>query len=481
MLARHTALVPSLLLLGSAASLPAAPLDLRPCRVDGVAEELRCAELSVPEDWAKPGGRRIALHIVVVPALRPDPSLAPLFDLDGGPGMNVTQAAPFYATDGKAYRERRAVVLVDQRGTGRSSPLRCPQIEGASPLERMYPPEAVRRCREALTAQADLAQYTTAAAARDLDAVREALGAPRIDLSAISYGTRLALHYLRRYPDRVRSALLIGTVARDKRMPLHHARLGQRVLDRLFEECAADPVCAGAYPDVRDQWHRLQRSLAGPGLEVAWTSQGATRKIRLRRGPFDEAFRGLLASTSGQRQVPYLVHEMAQGRFQSFLDRVLGGGGGDRVAVGLYLSVTCAEDTSRITEDEAASAAAGTFLGRYRIDEQRGACALWGVPSASDEGGPDVRPEVPVLLMVGDLDYVTPEEWSREVAATLPRSRVVVIPGLGHAPEGLSNFDCFDRVSTSFYAAPDLAALDLGCLPAMKPPPFALPKPPPAP
>jgi hypothetical protein len=191
MLARHTALVPSLLLLGSAASLPAAPLDLRPCRVDGVAEELRCAELSVPEDWAKPGGRRIALHIVVVPALRPDPSLAPLFDLDGGPGMNVTQAAPFYATDGKAYRERRAVVLVDQRGTGRSSPLRCPQIEGASPLERMYPPEAVRRCREALTAQADLAQYTTAAAARDLDAVREALGAPRIDLSAISYGTRL--------------------------------------------------------------------------------------------------------------------------------------------------------------------------------------------------------------------------------------------------------------------------------------------------
>jgi hypothetical protein len=83
--------------------------------------------------------------------------------------------------------------------------------------------------------------------------------------------------------------------------------------------------------------------------------------------------------------------------------------------------------------------------------------------------------------MVGDLDYVTPEEWSREVAATLPRSRVVVIPGLGHAPEGLSNFDCFDRVSTSFYAAPDLAALDLGCLPAMKPPPFALPKPPPAP
>jgi pimeloyl-ACP methyl ester carboxylesterase len=251
MLARHTALVPSLLLLGSAASLPAAPLDLRPCRVDGVAEELRCAELSVPEDWAKPGGRRIALHIVVVPALRPDPSLAPLFDLDGGPGMNVTQAAPFYATDGKAYRERRAVVLVDQRGTGRSSPLRCPQIEGASPLERMYPPEAVRRCREALTAQADLAQYTTAAAARDLDAVREALGAPRIDLSAISYGTRLALHYLRRYPDRVRSALLTPRASPRTRPPRRRpARFSAATASTSsaaparFGECRAHPTRA---------------------------------------------------------------------------------------------------------------------------------------------------------------------------------------------------------------------------------------------
>jgi pimeloyl-ACP methyl ester carboxylesterase len=465
------------LALAAGASVCAAPLDLRPCRVGEAAEDLRCAELAVPENWAKPEGRQIRLNIMVVPALRPDPSQPPLFDLDGGPGSAVTQAASFYATDGRGYRERRPVVLVDQRGTGRSSPLRCPEIEGQSPLERMYAPEAVRRCRKALGRKADLAQYTTAAAARDLEAVRTALDTAQVDLSAISYGTRLALHYLRRYPDRVRSAALIGTVGKDKRLPLGHARFGQRVLDQVFDQCAADPLCAAAYPNLRDDWRRLQQSLESDGLQATWSSEGGTTKIRLRRGPFDEALRSLLVSTTGQRQVPFLVHEMAHGRYQPFLDRVLGGPRGG-LAEGLYLSVTCAEDTPRITDEQVQVATAGTFLGRYRIDEQRGACAVWQVPAVRDEAGPDVRPEVPVLLLVGELDYVTPPEWSREVAATLPRSRVVVVPGLGHAPEGLSSFDCFEGINNSFFATPDPQALDLACLATMKPLPFVLPRPP---
>jgi len=164
---------------------------------------------------------------------------------------------------------------------------------------------------------------------------------------------------------------------------------------------------------------------------------------------------------------------MAHERFQPFLERVLGGARG-RLAEGLYLAVTCAEDTPRISDEQVRSATAGTFLGRYRIDEQRGACAEWRVPTVSEESGPDVRPQVPVLLLVGDLDYVTPEEWSREVASTLPRSRVIVVPGMGHAPDGLSNLDCFDRISTSFLAAPDRETLDLACLETMKPPPFTL-------
>src|SRR5262249_14203289 len=196
-------------------------------------------------------GRKIKLHLVVLPALEERPRAIPLFDVAGGPGVPSSGAAGFYATDGKVHRRHRDVVLLDQRGTGESSPLRCPELELPDPGTSMYPPDAVRRCRRTLEKHADLAQYTTANAAADLDAVRAALGYDQIDLFGLSYGSRLSLEYIRRYPARVHAAILIGTVADGKKLPLWHARNAQVVLDRIFEECGADRACHAAFPNVR--------------------------------------------------------------------------------------------------------------------------------------------------------------------------------------------------------------------------------------
>ena len=92
------------------------------------------------------------------------------------------------------------------------------------------------------------------------------------------------------------------------------------------------------------------------------------------------------------------------------------GGEGVAVAEGLYLSVTCAEDTPWITDEERKAATAGTFLGTYRIDEQRAACAQWKVPALA-AGAPRPGPDVPVLLLAGGMDYVTPAAWAHETAA----------------------------------------------------------------
>ncbi len=162
-----------------------AALPLKPCQVAGVESALLCGVLRVPENPQRPHGRKIELNIVVLPALEKDRQRVPLFDLAGGPGIAASGAASFFATAGQVHRQHRDVVLIDQRGTGQSHPLRCAEIESASPLSPMYPVDAVRRCRSELQLDADLSQYTTRNSARDVDAVRAALGYSKIDISAL--------------------------------------------------------------------------------------------------------------------------------------------------------------------------------------------------------------------------------------------------------------------------------------------------------
>ena len=140
----------------------------------GSTEPVRCGTVSVPEDRSKPDGRRIDLRVVVIPAVKPDPAMAPLYDLAGGPGLAATGGADFYLTVGQGYRQARDIVLVDQRGTGASAPLACPELAGTGTT---YPDAAVRACRERLATQADLSRYTTADTVADLQAVRAALTA----------------------------------------------------------------------------------------------------------------------------------------------------------------------------------------------------------------------------------------------------------------------------------------------------------------
>ena len=452
-------------------------LQLEPCRLPQVDESLRCGTLPVPEDWSRPAGRKIGLRVVVVPALKPDPARPPLFELAGGPGMAATGAAPFYATAGRVHREKRDVVLVDQRGTGESRPLRCPELERAHPLRRMYPLDEVRRCRAALPREADLRQYTTEAAAADLEAVRAALGYARIDLWALSYGTRLARAYVRRFPDRVHAVVLVGTVGDDKKLPLWHARGAQDVLDKLLGQCASDAPCAGAFPALRDEWSRLlKRVETHPPMVDVETAEGK-KSLRITRGPFEEALRSQLANTLGQRRLPFLIHEMSAGNFRPVLKGLSPGGSAPGLAEGLYLSLTCAEDTLRITAAERAAAAAGTFLGTYRVDEQTAACREWGVATVTTPGPAPDPPNVPVLFFAGGMDYVTPAAWAEEIVRQYPRGRVVTLPNLGHFPDGLTNMECFDSVTADFFARGDAAGIDLSCLASMQPPPFVLAEP----
>lgn len=194
---------------------PVPAFDVKACPEgwDGFAAV--CGEVRAPEDYALPDGRFVALNVAVLRAAGDRDEFEAQFELDGGPGLAVVDTVGFYATDGAMYRRTRDIVFVDMRGTGGSNPLRCPDIEQYElnePWGAMYPADLVAGCAARLSAGADLSQYTTSNAVRDLETVRAALGYERIVFNALSYGTTLALAYIAEYPERVRAAVLTGTV-----------------------------------------------------------------------------------------------------------------------------------------------------------------------------------------------------------------------------------------------------------------------------
>jgi pimeloyl-ACP methyl ester carboxylesterase len=468
---RGAVLAAAAMLVAAAAAEPAASssrLPLAPCTSERWKGAL-CGTLSVPEDPDHPEGRTIGLNVVVLRAIEPRPGAAPLFHLEGGPGVPASGAAGFYLGPGSGYRRTRDVVLVDQRGTGESSPLRCPALERRSPLQDYEPIDEVAACRRALEGQADLTKYSTSIAARDLDRVRAALGYERIDIWALSYGTRLAQTYLKAFATRVRSAVLVGFAPLAYKAPLFHAVAAQRVLDLVLDTCQLDAHCAARYPDLRREWRSLlERLEAGPIL-VASPGAGAPA-VEIRRGPFGEALRTLLTTTAGQRRVPDIIHRAAQGDFSPFLEMVSKGPPG---AEGLYLTIACAEGGTRITDADVPRHTAGTFLGDYRVSRERAACAAWRTYAVPESFYAPPAGGAPLLVVSAEMDHVTPPAWAEAFCAATDSCLLLRVPALGHGPFDLDEWthgECLDALMQGFYEHP--GRIDADCLRGMKPPPF---------
>ena len=225
----------------------------------------RCGRLPVAEDPGEPRGRQIELHFAVVPALDRRRRREPLFIIAGGPGQAATD---FYAGFAAAFapaQRNRDLVLVDQRGTGGSNRLDC---DFPDDFELRAPtPERIRElstaCRRSLKGRPQF--YTTSVAVRDLEAVRGALGYAHIDLYAISYGTRVAQHYLRHFGARVHAVVLDGVLAPDRTLGPETPFDAQRALDLMFVRCAADPACNAAFPDLAQRFAALRARLAEIG------------------------------------------------------------------------------------------------------------------------------------------------------------------------------------------------------------------------
>lgn len=446
---------------------------LTPCTVEGTTEKLLCGNYPVWENRATKTGRKIDIAIVVVPALGPDIAPDPIVELAGGPGDSVVRSAAEW-TQARDLRAHRDIVLIDQRGTGRSHRLDCKHPRDPKDVQGYFDPplpiEDVRRCKTELEAIADLTQYTSPISADDLDEVRAWLGYDKLNLDGGSYGTRAAQVYIRRHGDHVRSATMLGLVGMDQHTPLFHARDGKRSMDMVLADCAKDKACADAFPDVAGEYARVLAALERtPGHA---TVDGVP--VTFARGQFAEDTRFALYNARSSTVLPYVIHRAATGDFEPFarIAMILEPELRSLLANGMFLSVTCAEDVPFIAPEAIAPALANTYLGDYRVAMQVAACKVWPRGEVPADFHDPVKSTVPALILSGSYDPVTPPQWAEAALPTLPHARHVLIPASHHGDGGLSHHECMQGLITTFIERGTADGLDTSCIQTMQPPPF---------
>jgi len=457
------------------APVPASPVPQRwqgklsPCPLPGGAGEALCGTYEVFENREARSGRKIPLRIVLLPAPGPDRAPDPVFFLAGGPGQGETPEAPDLA---HFPRGRRDLVLVDTRGTGGSNPLSCRLWGDGTRLDHLFPLDAVTACRNELEKKADLTRYTTTAAMDDLDEVRRYLGYGPVNLVGVSYGTYAAQIFLVRHPQAVRSVVLSGVVKPGDPSPLYHARNAQHALTLLARDCTAEPACHAAFPRFEEEVSAALGRLARKPVRVKVThpETGKPVEVELTRSAAADALRWALYNPQEARAIPLLIHQAAEGDYRELARGAIQSRANlqEGLALGLLFSVTCAEDLSRIDPKEIPGATKGTFYGDDRVRDQLAVCGIWPHAPLPPGSGDLVRSNVPVLLLSGERDPVTPPADAAEVAKGFPHGLWVQIPHGSHAGGG----DCEERVVADFLARGSVQGLDVSCMKTARPVPF---------
>lgn len=446
---------------------------LEPCRLAGGVDAL-CGTVSVPADYSQPDGEQIELAVALLEATGSTPETDPLFLLAGGPGQAGSDVFPFLLGQFEQVNRSRDLVVVDQRGTGKSGALTCDNLNEEDVLD--VSDEAVvalmDECRRDLEQRFDLTQYTTASAAADLDRIRAALGYDQINLYGISYGTRLAQEYMRRHPERVRSVVLDSVTSPGLVLFRDMPADAQRALDLLLERCAADEACGSEFPDLEAEFQEILARLETPQtIEIIHPRTNEALTLTVDRHLLTQFIFNIMYSTELQTLLPLLIHEayetddygplLAQGLIVSESAGTL---------PGLLYAVTCSEDAPLIDLELAAEIQAATdfgpMAGRF-LD----ICAGWPRAQLSADFRDPLQSDIPTLMLSGETDPVTPPHYAAEVAAGLPNSLHLTAPGHGH---GVLGAGCLPRVVARFVAAGSTEGLDVACLDELQPPPFFL-------
>ncbi|MCC5827413.1 MAG: alpha/beta fold hydrolase [Alkalimonas sp.] len=442
-------------------------LQLSSCYARGLSDALRCGRIEQP--LAADTGREgtISIHFAVIPAINPVHPKEAILAFAGGPGQSAFDAASTFEYALRYVRETRDILLVDQRGTGKSGVLQC---DGMDLTEQFAFDEStadmaalIRKqtevCREKL--QVNLQHYTTLAAASDFEAVRLALGYQKLHLYGGSYGTRMAQQYMRQYPDAVLSATLDGVVAFNQSF----AAMGltsDASLDALYAYCEASPACRQQFPQARQQFEALLVQLERSPLQTQVRHPRTYQLIdlKLTRFKLQQALRFALYSNSTRALVPFAIDQASTGDYSALVGLMLAQDIADDLSIGVNSAVVCAEDWPFWTEQTRTEFGSSYLGAMWQLGAEAG-CQVWQVKPASRNYLEPLATNTPVLLLSGGLDPVTPPSGAELAMAQMTNARHLIAP---HATHIVATQSCAPQLISQFIAEKSAEALDSSCL-----------------
>ena len=451
-------------------------LEFKRCTISSQAIELdaECATFTRPENPNDPDSRLIDLSVIKLSSWSPRPEPDAFTVIQGGPGASSIDLILGYSLVFDEIRKKRDIIVLDQRGTGRSNRLACSlgEDQGAQ-FDPALARQLAKACVEELSNNNDLRFYTTSIAVDDLEALRQASGYSQLNLYGTSYGTRVAQHYLRKYPKHTRSVVLDAVAPVG--MNLAGGEIARRWEDSfiaLNERCQQDAVCENIHGNLLESYRATQDRLAKEpiSIEVPHPTSGKLTLVNLNEYSLLSALR-LMAYSSEQRALmPLLLSQARQGDYRFLaaqllqLQVMLQGS----MAVGMHNAILCSEDAPFVTAQDQ-QRAKGTLFGETLSETLVAMCQVWPKGVVDQGFHQPFTSDVPVLLLSGETDPITPPANGETAAAMLGNGRHIVVPGQGH---GVVMRGCMPKLVSLFIQDADLEAIDPSCIEREKPQPF---------
>ncbi|MGJ5830095.1 alpha/beta fold hydrolase [Streptomyces ossamyceticus] len=454
-------------------------------------ETARCGTLTVPEDRSRPKGRKITLAVAIVPAATRRPAPDPIVWFAGGPGDDAISEIPL-ALNGDLNRDRD-LVFMSQRGTYSAVPeLTCPNIDAFNaralglvsnaPSTGRLHVQATRVCRDRVARQgARRSAYDDIESSADYDALRRALGLKRWNVFGISYGTHLALNYMRLHPRGIRSVGIDGVLPPSIAGGAVTWKAAREGFDGLFAACAEQPDCDARYPRLKATFLRLVRELEARPITTTVT-------VPVHPEPVKVVLDGgalvtwLTSATHVAAGVPRSIDELAHGDPQRIAEQLAGGRlspqAMGRVAHGLLYGIFCSQWTPYESEADVIRGGRRAFPSFPRsmlanapqLAWLHDDCRAWDVPAAPPSIRDVTRSDIPTLLLSGGFDAQTAPSNGAYAARTLSRSTAVTVPYVAHVV--FADSRCAQTITTSFFTTPNRP--NIRCLARVQPPRFEI-------
>jgi len=437
----------------------------------------QCAILTIAENPKAPNERQLNIHVLRIPAISETPE-SPIFFIAGGPGQAAEDIAPTIRQQLRTINQTRDLVFVDQRGTGKSAPLKCefdePQLAQLPHHQRVeHFVNALEKCVKGY--EADLRFYTTNYAVDDLEYVRQALNYPKINLWGGSYGTRVALRYIRRYPDAIRSAVIDGVAPLELSMPYHIDNDASMAAEKLFAQCDAS-ACQKAFGSLKQQWLKLlnQTENTPEKARVQTFSHPRSEQaeiVYIDTFTLSQWLRFALYSRQLMPLLPLAIHEAANGDLKLLYSLAAIGAdkAEDNISMGMHFSVICNEDRGYAKQHKLTPESADLVLRVGSEIQYQSACQHFPNSVFDKSYFEPIVSDVPVLILSGQFDPVTPERWGEYVHNNFANSQHITVSGGHHIATGLG---CIPDILSQFYQSTQMKNIDISCIEKIKPAPF---------